>query len=276
MPRLAALARAFAAWGVEPAPAAEWHETIGSTNDRLKELARRGAPEWTIVMADRQTSGRGRGGRSWVSPPGGLYLSVLLRPRFDEIQLLPLAAGVAVAETASEQGLDVVLKWPNDVLVPAVRAETPGTASGAGDRKLAGILAEGISGPSGHEWVVLGIGVNVTLPAGALPAATASRVAGLAEGSAASLPELAWLAAAIVGRLRVWYDALASSPGSIVQAWRARAIAWWGEAVEVTTAEGTWRGRLIDVDEKGALLVKVGGEMRRLLSGDVARLRREG
>jgi BirA family biotin operon repressor/biotin-[acetyl-CoA-carboxylase] ligase len=276
MPQPADLARAFAARGVEPPAAVECHATIVSTNDRLKELARQGAPEWTIVLADRQTGGRGRERRAWVSPAGGLYLSILLRPRFEQVSLLPLAAGVAVAEIAAEYGLDVALKWPNDVLVQASRPGAPSVPHGeVAERKLAGILAEAASGPAGTDWVVLGIGLNLTLEAGALPAEVAKGAAALAEGSPGPPPDVASVAAAIVARLRLWYHALGSSPGSVVQAWRARALAWWGEPVEVRTADATLRGRLVDVDEQGALLVDVDGETRRLLSGEVARLRRE-
>ena len=145
--------------------------SIGSTSDRLKALARGGAPEWTVVLADVQTGGRGREGRTWVSPPGGLYLSVLLRPRFEKVGLLPLAAGVAVAEAAGELGVRTELKWPNDVL-----------ASG---RKLAGILSEAASGPAGVEWVALGIGVNVSLDAARLPPEMQDGVTSLAAEGAA-------------------------------------------------------------------------------------------
>jgi BirA family biotin operon repressor/biotin-[acetyl-CoA-carboxylase] ligase len=277
MPQPADLARALAARGTKPAAAIECHGTIGSTNDRVKELARQGAPGWTIVLADRQTGGRGREGRAWVSPAGGLYLSVLLRPRFEQVSLVPLAAGVAVAETAAEHGLDVALKWPNDVLVRAPRPGALGDPQGeVAGRKLAGILAEAASGPMGTEWVVLGIGMNLTAEADALPAEVAERAASLAEGSSGPRPDVVSVTAAIVDRLRLWYDALGSSPGSVVQAWRARALAWWGEPVAVRTADTIVRGRLVDVDERGALLLDVDGETRRLLSGEVSRLRREG
>jgi len=269
MPQEAELARAFSARGAEPPPAIECHETLGSTNDRMKQLARRGAAEGTIVLADRQTGGRGRERRTWVSPAGGLYLSILLRPRCAELSLLPLAAGVAVAETAAEHGLPVALKWPNDVVVrsrPSLSRDEPS------ERKLAGILAEAVSGASGAEWVVLGVGVNLTTCG--LSAELAKQAAGLDEGTSGA-PDLATVAAAIVTRLRVWYDAVSSSPRSVVEAWRAHALAWWGEPVAVRTAGETLRGRLVDIDDQGALLIDVSGETRRLLSGDVVRLRRE-
>jgi BirA family transcriptional regulator, biotin operon repressor / biotin---[acetyl-CoA-carboxylase] ligase len=113
--------------------------STGSTNTKARELAQTGAPHGTLVTASEQTAGRGRYGRTWVTPAGGAIAASLVLRRFDE--LLPLRAGLAVADLA---GADARVKWPNDVLL--------------GERKLAGILAEARA----PEWAVLGIGVNVT------------------------------------------------------------------------------------------------------------------
>jgi BirA family biotin operon repressor/biotin-[acetyl-CoA-carboxylase] ligase len=262
MDRADALRAALAARGGPCLPAVEWLESVASTSDRLKTLARRGAPEWTAVVADLQTGGRGREGRSWASPAGGLYLSVLLRPRFGRVGLLPLAAGVAVAEAAEELGVRTELKWPNDVLVSG--------------RKLAGMLCESVSGPAPVEWVVLGIGVNVLVEPAAAPAGLSGEVTSLAaEGAAA--PSVPGTAAAVLSRLGVWYDALRSRPDAVVSAWRTRAAPWWGALVDVRTADGSLRGRLRDVDEQGALVIELGdGEKRRLFSGDVSQVRQAG
>lgn len=239
----------------------EWHDVVGSTNDVARDRARAGALEWTAVLADRQTGGRGREGRAWSSPPGGLFLSVVLRPRTGSVALIPLAAGIAVAEAAGEQGVVVQLKWPNDALV--------------GGRKLAGILAEASSSGGGVEWVVLGIGVNVNVDVVALapPAADVATSLHL-ERDEEPTPALGTVAAAVLARLAVWYDALHSRPTSIVEAWRERSVPWWGAPVQVKTADEVFRGRLHDVDEEGALIVDLeGGGHRRILAGDVARLR---
>src|SRR5262249_27130317 len=98
-----------------PAPV-ERHERLSSTSDRLKELARAGARAWRVALVAAQAAGGGRQGRAWASPPGGLYLSVLLRPALPQASLLPLAAGLAVAEAVDEFGVHAELKWPNDVL----------------------------------------------------------------------------------------------------------------------------------------------------------------
>ena len=259
MDRAGALVAAVAERGGPRLPAVEWRASLVSTSDRLKGLARGGAPEWTVVVADEQTGGRGREGRTWVSPPGGLYLSVLLRPRFSCVGLLPLAAGVAVAEAVGELGVDTELKWPNDVL-----------ASG---RKLAGILSEAASGASGVEWAVLGIGVNLALDAGSLPSGMRESVTSLAaEGRAdASVPGVA---AAVLSRLGAGYDGLMSDPRAVLEAWRRRAAPWWGGLVDVRTEDGPLRGRLQEVDDDGALVLELaGGERRRLLSGEVTRVR---
>ena len=258
----AELERALERRGGPELPTIEWHESVVSTSDRLKALARGGASEWTVVAADRQTGGRGREGRTWVSPAGGLYLSVLLRPRADVASRLPLAAGVAVAEAAEEHGVTAELKWPNDVLV--------------GGRKLAGILSEAASGAEGVDWVVLGIGVNVALDEAALPAELRGTTASL-SGETGRAPRPTAVAAAVLSRLAVWYDALDASPARVVSAWRDRAVAWWGERVDVRVGGGPVSGRLVGIDEEGALiLVTDSGEIRRVLSGEVLRVRRAG
>ena len=222
MDRAAGLLEALEGRGAPwPAPV-EWHEVVVSTNDVARERARAGGPEWTVVLADRQTGGRGRQGRSWASPPGGLYLSLVLRPRTDAVALLPLAAGVAVAEVATEHGVRAELKWPNDVLVHG--------------RKLAGILAEASSSTGGVEWVVLGIGMNVTLDVTTLgpPATDVATSFQLETGTAPGIEEVA---AGVLSRLSVWYDALGSRPASVVEAWREHAIQWWGAPIQVKTGD---------------------------------------
>ena len=132
------------------------YRLIGSTNARARELAAAGAPHGTLVTAAEQSAGRGRQGRTWTAPAGrALLCSVLVR---DPPALLPLAAGVAVAEAVAEVVAEVVgsearLKWPNDVLV--------------GGRKVAGILVEG---RPQEGWAVVGIGLNVAVRHADFPA----------------------------------------------------------------------------------------------------------
>jgi BirA family biotin operon repressor/biotin-[acetyl-CoA-carboxylase] ligase len=164
-----------------------------------------------------------------------------------------------VSEVAQEHGVEAELKWPNDVLVRG--------------RKLAGILTEASSSSGGVEWVVVGIGINVAVDVAAL-VPPAADVATSLHLEAPGRPELVDVAAGVLARLGVWYDALQQRPTSVVDAWRQHASRWWGMLVQVRTAEDVFRGRLHDVDEGGALIVDLeGGGSRRVLSGEVTRLR---
>jgi BirA family biotin operon repressor/biotin-[acetyl-CoA-carboxylase] ligase len=164
---------------------------------------------------------------------------------------------VAVAEALGHFGVPAQLKWPNDVLLEG--------------RKLAGILAEASSSASALEWVVLGIGVNVD--ARALPAGLGSGAAALSPDRTASTA-VAALAAAVLLRLTVWYDALEKREASVVAAWRERSVPWWGEPVEVSAGERVLRGLARDVDERGALLLELeNGSTVRVLAGEARALR---
>jgi BirA family transcriptional regulator, biotin operon repressor / biotin---[acetyl-CoA-carboxylase] ligase len=248
------LERAGTVW---PGPIEQLPE-VGSTNDWLKGRAREGAPEWSVVVADRQSAGRGRLGHTWSSPPGNLFLSVLVRPRFPALTLIPLAAGLAVAEALPT--LAARLKWPNDVLV--------------GGRKLAGVLAEAISGAGGVESVVVGIGVNVMLkPEDLPPPLQGSATSWLME--TAEPREPLEVAAAVLGRLSVWYHALAGGQGAaLVAAWRERSVPWWGRGVVARHGDQDVRGIARGVSEAGALLIELAdGSQREILAGEVQEVR---
>lgn len=235
----------------------EHFETLPSTNDWLKERARHGLPDWSVVLADQQTAGRGRQGHGWLSPPGNLFLSVLL-PRSRE-SVLTLAAGVAVAEAVQVFGVVAELKWPNDVL--------------AGGRKLAGLLAESVSGGAEFESVVLGVGVNVRLDPASLPAEIASGTTSIRHESGRDADPLD-VAAEVLGRLTVWYHALArDGAAAILDAWRARSVPWWGKPVEVVSGSERIRGVARDVDARGALLVETETGLTTILSGEARALR---
>jgi BirA family biotin operon repressor/biotin-[acetyl-CoA-carboxylase] ligase len=126
------------------------------------------------------------------------------------------------------------------------------------------------------EWVVVGIGVNVAVDVDALMPPAAD-VATSLHLEAAATPALVDVAAGVLARLDVWYDALRDRPTSVVDAWRQRATRWWGMPVQVRTAEDVFRGKLHDIDDGGALIVDLeGGGSRRVLSGEVIRLRAVG
>jgi BirA family biotin operon repressor/biotin-[acetyl-CoA-carboxylase] ligase len=256
--------RSLVARGREwPAPI-RWLETVGSTNDVMKDGARAGAPAWSAVVASRQTAGRGRRGRAWLSPDGNLFLSVLLRPALalDRAGMLPLAAGVAAAEAAGEWGVDARLKWPNDLLVAG--------------RKLGGVLVEATAGGDGLDTVVVGVGMNVGLDPATAPLALQGAITSVRAETGRD-PGIAVAAAAVLDRLAVWYDALArDGPPAVLMAWRARSVPWWGQAVEARCGDVVLRGLARDLDGRGALILDLAdGSQRAVVSGEVRELRLE-
>jgi BirA family biotin operon repressor/biotin-[acetyl-CoA-carboxylase] ligase len=234
--------------------------SVSSTNEFLKDTARGGAPEGAVAIAERQTAGRGRHGRTWESPAGNLCLSFLLRPAPDPaLSLVPLAAGLAVAEALETAGAACRLKWPNDVL--------------ARDKKLAGILVEASAAASGIDAVVVGIGVNVSLDPSTLPDDVRGTATSLLAESG-RVHDVVDVAGAVLGRWVVWYDALRSGSSRVRAAWRERSVDWWGRAVEVTSSGQRVTGLARDIDETGALVLEAeDGRTVKILSGDARELR---
>lgn len=212
-----------------------------STNDVARDLAQRGAPHGTLVTAGAQSAGRGRQGRTWSAPPGhALLLSVVLRRPHP---LLPLAAAVAVAEVC---GQDARIKWPNDVLLH-------------GDRKVAGILAEG---RPQEGWAVLGIGLNVAVRLEDLPEELHTTATTLGREPADLEPALAAL-------LRALERALALDAAALLDAWRAK-DALRGRPVSWAGGAGTAAG----VDGEGRLVVELAGGGRTALDAGEVHLQR--
>ncbi len=236
-----------------------WHvrhvAETGSTNDDLVADARRGAPSGTVLVADHQTAGRGRVGRRWDAPPGAsLLVSVLVRPSAAAAERLH-GATQAVGLSAQAACVDVAgfrpeLKWPNDLLV--------------GQRKLAGVLSEAVTGAD--VAVVMGMGLNVAWPPEPTETAiSASSVAGRAIGRDELLARyLEHLAV----RLRQWEGA----PAELLADYRA-ALATIGRAVRVERATGTIEGIAVDVADGGQLVVVSDGRRHEVSAADVVHLR---
>jgi BirA family biotin operon repressor/biotin-[acetyl-CoA-carboxylase] ligase len=206
-----------------------------STNTRARELAGAGAPHGTLVTAAEQSAGRGRQGRTWSAPAGrALLCSVIVR---EPPRLLPLVAGVAVAEIAGPQAQ---LKWPNDVLVEG--------------RKVAGILVEG---RPQERWAVVGVGVNVALRQSDFPDELRERAISLGLGPEAIEPTLHSLLSA----LESWLEAPARE---VLEAVRAR-DALYGH--EVRWADD--HGRADGIDAEGRLIVVTEAGPRTLDAGEV-------
>ncbi len=214
---------------------------VDSTNRHLLDLARAGAPEGVVVVADHQSAGRGRRGRSWEAPPGAaLLVSILFRPSrlgADRRWVVPAAVALAAADAC---GPLTAIKWPNDLLV--------------GDRKLAGILAEAEADPGA---IVVGVGINV---AWAPPGAAA-------VGLSVDRGELL---AALLGNLEGWCDRW----DDVAVAYRAR-CATVGQAVRVEVPGGSVVGRAEAVEPDGRLRVVTTKGVCTFSAADVVHLRPE-
>ena len=232
------------------------YETIGSTNDEARRLARQGAREGTLVWADAQAAGRGRRGRPWLSPPGNLYLSLVLRPdapasRAPQLGFVTaLALGDALHLLAGPS-LAFSFKWPNDLL--ARRA------------KLAGILLESeMAAGGGLDFVIIGVGVNLaSAPRDLEYPATSLADQGFPGITPASL------LSAFAEHFARWAERWrAEGFAPMRAAWLSRA-GGIGEAVRVRLERLTLEGRFLDLDQDGALVIETGGDRRRIAAGEV-------
>jgi BirA family biotin operon repressor/biotin-[acetyl-CoA-carboxylase] ligase len=251
-------------------------ERTGSTNADLLAAARSGAPAGTVLAAEEQIAGRGRLDRSWQSQPGAsLTFSVLLRPSGVPVSSrgwLPLLAGVAtVSALRAQTGLEVSLKWPNDVLAGAAggAAATAGTRGGAG--KLAGILTE-----QAGDAVVVGIGLNVNATESELPAgpATSLWLAGAGD------PDRQAILVALLNELEGWYLRWSGGPrpgDADACGLRASYLQWCatiGRDVRVEMPGGKLlTGRASDVDGAGRLIVAAEDGVHAISAGDVVHVR---
>lgn len=243
---------------------------IDSTNDRLKQMAVDTAvASGTVLLADYQSSGRGRMQRRWEAPPGtSLLFSVMLRPGWHARQAtwLTMLAGLAVAESIeSVTGLTTQLKWPNDVVI----AHEDGLDHDVQWRKVCGLLLDVALAPDGRvENAILGIGLNVNIPNDALPDASTPPTSLLV---AAGRPILRLpLLVDLLGRLEHHYQA-AMSGQSPATTWAKRLVTL-GQTVQVTAvgSAGTLNGMAESVDEWGQLLMRdEGGVVHTIVAGDV-------
>ncbi len=237
------------------------YQTIGSTNDAAAALAETRDAEGIVVVADEQTAGRGRRGHTWFSPSGtGLYVSVVLTPSRAvrdvprAIRLLTPAAGVALVEAIdTAAGLAVDLKWPNDLYVAG--------------RKLGGILAEGASSGMAVDYVILGYGVNVG--AGAFPPDVAARATSVETELGRKVDRGRLFVETLAALAKRYDDLLAGNFDGILDAWRRHAPGASGARVRWHDGSGHHTGVTAGIDQDGALLVRAGGRIERIVAGEV-------
>ncbi len=239
----------------------ELHAELASTNDRAKELAASGAPEGTLVVALRQTGGRGRPGRAWASPPGGLYLSLVLRPDKGMLERasLALVAGLAAGEALDVAGRTATsLKWPNDVLLDG--------------KKIGGLLAE-VTRERNEAVVILGVGLNVDTPADAFPPEVRAIATSLraAKGAPASLEAVL---KHFLAHLEGHYESVRKGSGALLLSKAADRMTMLGSKVRVKLADRVVEGVASGLNATGALVVAVEGKPNEIIyAGDVEELR---
>ena len=240
------------------------YQVTHSTNQLGLDLARRGAPHGSLILAETQTSGRGRWQRSWSSPKGGLYLTAVLRPREGKepcTPLLPAAASIAAAEAILEaSGVKAHIRWPNDLLVD--------------EHKVCGILCEASFAGERLDFLVVGFGINVNQTRQDFPDELAD-VATSLQMTTGSSHEIPLVAACLAERLEYWWEKCEESPSDILPRWSELAWGETGKRVRVRHREG-WEldATTAGMAEDGGLRVRLAdGRLQTVYSEDVLFLR---
>jgi BirA family biotin operon repressor/biotin-[acetyl-CoA-carboxylase] ligase len=236
----------------------EVHEALASTQERARELARAGTPHGTLVVAGIQTGGRGRLGRLWGSPAGGLWMSFVLRPGFGAslASRMTQTAAVGIAKGLWEIGVEARIKWPNDLLV--------------GGNKICGILAESGVGQDGRlDYVILGVGMNANLDPSNLE--VSDREVTTIRSELGRDVDLLILLRALLSNLdnelgRITYFE------AVLEAWR-NLNCTLGENVRVRRFGDTVEGRAVDLTREGALLLATGDATVEVFEGEIEHLK---
>ena len=259
----------------------DFHEELGSTQERARVLAHEGAPHGTLVISRTQTGGRGRLGRGWTSPSGGLWMSLILRPDVPA-SLAPRitqAAAVGVAKALWDFGVEARIKWPNDLLVVKSGEELP-------DRKICGILAESWAedvpvtakhpgpgdGRQRPDFVILGVGLNANLDPEDLN--VPDREVATLRSELGHDVDLAKLLGSLLSNLDAELERIEDF-GAVLDDWRALNCTL-GKPVRVQRFGEVLEGRAADLTPEGALLLETPGGTVELFEGEVEHLRQKG
>ncbi len=217
-----------------------WHyDTVDSTQETAKELLEKDVEEGLVLWADRQASGRGRHGRLWASPKGGLYLSVILRPKDVHAQILGLLAGMPLTKALRHFGIFAILKWPNDALFQG--------------RKIAGVLSEGVYRKEVYH-VILGIGVNTNVDVDELPPDVRAHATSLKREGGLFVANEEFLEY-FLDQLDDLYSRYRNTPVRFMMKEYRGTCATIGKRVSVDTPKGKIVGKAFDLGTGGGLLV---------------------
>lgn len=234
------------------------YEEVSSTNEVAKEIARRSEAPRIVVLAETQTSGKGRFGRNWISPKGGIWLSILLRQQTSPTEALKstFLASSAAAE-AIERGfaLQAELKWPNDVLVNG--------------KKICGVLAETTTREGSFKFLVVGVGINANVHMKSFPKHLRDRVTSLKHELDCGVELKSLTLDFLEGFDRRFKRMKQGYWSNLLQEWKGRA-SFLGKRVEVRSFEETLVGQALDIDEDCALIIRLeSGITKKARAGDL-------
>jgi BirA family biotin operon repressor/biotin-[acetyl-CoA-carboxylase] ligase len=239
------------------------YETVDSTNTIASELAEKGVAEGAVVIADSQVRGRGRLGRSWVSPPGvNVYMSIVLRPDMEPrgATLLTIMASVGCTRALrGATGLDITIKWPNDLVVS--------------EKKLGGILTETRMGQKRIEHAVIGIGININMDSDVLPAVV-KEVATSIKMETGRLFSRTEIIKEVLNEINDWYNVLREKRhGELLCQWK-QVTSTLGRKVEIVLGNEMLNGLAESITDEGMLIVRLpSGASREIQYGDLTLLR---
>lgn len=237
----------------------KYFTTTDSTNNQAKKLALQGAPDGTIVVSEEQAGGRGRLARSFFSPKyKGIWFSVILRPKFlpQEAPKCTLMAAVAITKAIKEvTGINVGIKWPNDILYD--------------NKKLVGILTEMNAEMDCINYIVIGMGINVNIPYAEIPDDIKDKATSLSEIAGEKISRIKLLDSILYHLEQLYILAQKEGFKPILDQWRQYSITL-NQHIKVIGTNETYTGVAVDIDDEGALLVDRNGKINRVLAGDVS------
>ena len=233
---------------------------VASTQDKAKKFAGRGVAEGTVIIAETQTHGKGRLGRRWVSPRGGIWLSIILRPEITpmEVPKITIIASLAVAKAIAElTSLEVKFKWPNDVLIRPI----PGIEF----KKVCGVLTEMVSEAGKVNYVITGLGINVN---NRIPRTLRAEAISLKDVVGRNLPKQKLLRKVLEKFNKYYLDFRKQRVGPILNEYKSNS-AVLGKEVKIECPDRIIEGKALDIDEYGALIVETEDGKERVIAGDV-------
>ncbi|MEA4956724.1 Bifunctional ligase/repressor BirA [bioreactor metagenome] len=230
---------------------------VESTNSVAKFLAKQGSPEGTVVISETQTKGKGRRGKKWESPSGGVWLSIILKPDIDpsKASLITLATGVAVARTLRGMNIDARIKWPNDILI--------------NNKKVCGILTEANAKFNSVEYVIVGVGIDTNLNVDVLTEDVKNRATSLSVEAKIEIKESETIANFLNEFEEVYNLFKLEQFDDIMYDWR-RMSQTIGSYVEIRQPLGkVLKGNAVGINNQGALILELtNGELKKVISGE--------